>query len=235
MGFTLIKAVPKFLAVCMLVSPLLFACTSRPSIPVTIASDVTPPVHIRHILVTPFLDVAEIFGPGVGVRGPLSDKVFVTAATDPLAADFLTSDLMQSLYLQLPEYQITLSDPVFDPKTLLGAEEDTERIAMLNAGRQQSADAVLAGFLYDYQDREGGDLGVRVPSRVAFELNLVDVASGRLLWHRQYEEIQRPLNENLLLLPQFIRRGGRWISAREMARDAMQKMLNTIPTILETD
>jgi hypothetical protein len=235
MVFTLIKAVPRFLAVCMLVSPLLVACATRPSIPVKTASDVAPTVFSGHILVIPFLDVAETLGPGVGVRGPLSDKVFVTAATDPLAADFLTSELMQSLYSQFPEYRITLSDPVIDPKTLLGAEEDTERIAMLNAGRQESADAVLAGFLYDYQDREGGDLGVRVPSRVAFELNLVDVASGRLLWHRQYVEIQRPLNENLLLLPQFIRRGGRWISAREMAQDAMQKMLNTIPTILETD
>jgi hypothetical protein len=70
---------------------------------------------------------------------------------------------------------------------------------------------------------------VRQPARVAFELNLVGVASGRLLWHRQFAEIQQPLNEDLLRLPQFLKRGGRWVSVQEIARNALEEMLKTIP------
>ncbi len=219
-------------AACLLISQLLPACTSRP--PVTIPeveSEEEPAVPIRHILVLPFYDMVRIFGPDTGVRGPFSDQIFVTGATDPLVTDFLTQDLITLIRRQHPDLRITPgASRVFDLAPQTGEALDQQRISALReAGRQQSADAVMVGFVYDYQDRQGGALGVREPSRVAFELNLIGVTSGRLLWQRQFQEVQKPLNENLLLLPKFLRRGGRWVPVREMAREAMQQMLKTVP------
>jgi hypothetical protein len=214
---------------------LVIGCATGKSVPIVIPEeaeeDVAPAAPLQHILVLPFYNLAASYGPNVGLRGPLSFKVFETGMTDPLASDFMTDNLMELLLSNLADRQITLSEAlVFDFRRPPGSEFKDEIISALrSAGRQQAADAVMIGFLYDYREREGGAFGVRQPARVAFELNLVGVSSGRLLWHRQFAEIQQPLNEDLLRLPQFLKRGGRWVSVQEIARTALEEMLKTIP------
>ncbi len=210
----------------IMISLVLLACASREPIAVPEIEDAEPVIPIRHILVMPFFDMAEAYGPETGVRGPFSDQIFVTGETDPLVTDFLTHDLIEQLRRQYPDLRITVSGL----PALGGAGQELQRLSALRqAGRQRSADAVLVGFIYDYQEREGGAFGVRSPARAAFELNLIGVDSGRLLWQRQFQEVQKALHENLLLLPKFLRRGGRWVPVREMANEGMRQMLKTIP------
>jgi 4'-phosphopantetheinyl transferase EntD len=64
---------------------------------------------------------------------------------------------------------------------------------------------------------------------VAFELVLVQTSSGRILWQRSFEEVQKSLSEDLLQLKSFLKRKGRWVSAREMAKGALKEMLETVP------
>jgi hypothetical protein len=58
---------------------------------------------------------------------------------------------------------------------------------------------------------------------------LVSVESGRLLWQPKFSETQEPLNQNLFELGKFIQRKGRWVTAREMATQALKEMLQTYP------
>jgi hypothetical protein len=190
-----------------------------------------PAIALKHVVVIPFHNLSARYGPNVGLRGPLSNHVFETGITDPLADGIMTDVLIQALQENLPELQITKSDvKAFHLHRPPGSEPKDELIdAVRELGKRRTADGVLIGFLYDYHDREGGALGVSTPSRVTFEMSLIGVASGRAIWHKQFSEVQRPLSENLLLLPQFIQRRGQWITAREMAREAMDKVLKTIP------
>jgi hypothetical protein len=109
---------------------------------------------------------------------------------------------------------------------VIGASQHQELVDKLcQAGRQYGADAVLIGYLYEYQERIGSDYGVESPARVCFELNLISVADGRLVWQDWYRETQQALNENLFHLGKFLQRKGRWITVEQMAAEAMQNMM----------
>ena len=57
---------------------------------------------------------------------------------------------------------------------------------------------------------------------------MIDTANERLIWSDEFQETQRSLGENLLLLGKFIRRKGRWISAAEMASGGLKEMLDRL-------
>ena len=64
---------------------------------------------------------------------------------------------------------------------------------------------------------------------MTFDLLLIRVADGRILWSGRFEETQKSLSENLFNLGTFVRRGARWISAEEMAHSGLEQMLQTFP------
>jgi hypothetical protein len=84
---------------------------------------------------------------------------------------------------------------------------------------------VLAGYLYTFEDRRGGDYGVESPASIAFELVLIQVSTGQLIWRKRYDEQQQPLSNNLMAIGRFFKRKGRWVAALEMARQAIDEMM----------
>ncbi|NIQ39819.1 MAG: hypothetical protein GTN81_14705 [Proteobacteria bacterium] len=91
------------------------------------------------------------------------------------------------------------------------------------------ADSVILGWTFQYRERIGGDWGAERPASVTFVAVLLDGRSGRLLWHSKFDETQRPLSENILHLPTFLRRGGRWVTASELASDGVGHVLLRFP------
>lgn len=91
------------------------------------------------------------------------------------------------------------------------------------AGRL-GADAVLAGKVLIYQEREGGRLGAK-PAMVGFELKLVG-ADGRTLWVGNYYEKQRPMNEDFV---GFVQRGGVFVTAEELAQYGADHVIQNFP------
>lgn len=92
-----------------------------------------------------------------------------------------------------------------------------------DVGECTGADNLLVPMLFDWREREGGDFSVREPARVVLDLYLIDVAKGVVADRYHHEETQRSLSENLLDLDKFIKRGAQWVTARELAREAMQE------------
>lgn len=87
-------------------------------------------------------------------------------------------------------------------------------------------DAFILCRLHRFRDRQGGDYSVQSPSRVAFDFRVVKAADGQTLFFKEYDETQKPLLDNILGLRLFVKRKGRWISAREMAETAMDEILD---------
>ncbi|MFP4236376.1 MAG: hypothetical protein ACLFRQ_02515 [Desulfonatronovibrio sp.] len=92
----------------------------------------------------------------------------------------------------------------------------------VQVGRCVPADYILVPFLFDWQERKGGELGVERPAKVTLELNLINVEE--LIMDRfLFDERQLSLSENILGAGQFFKRGAKWISARELAREGLQQ------------
>ncbi|MGH7256408.1 MAG: hypothetical protein ACREI3_11585 [Nitrospirales bacterium] len=102
-------------------------------------------------------------------------------------------------------------------------EESLPEVARQVAARLR-ADAVLAGQVLVYQEREGSKFGGS-PAAVGFEVVLL-AADGTRLWDGNYYERQRPMTEDLL---GFVRRKGMFVTAEELARDGVAQVLTRFP------
>jgi hypothetical protein len=91
----------------------------------------------------------------------------------------------------------------------------------LRIGRSADVDLLLVPQVINWQERDGGEIGVARSAAVKVEFYLLDIARSRLLKHAVFEEEQVGLTENLLTLGSFIKRKGRWVSAEELATEAI--------------
>jgi len=96
-------------------------------------------------------------------------------------------------------------------------------------GRSFKADAVLAGYVYRWREREGGDYAVKRPASVAFNLHLIRPSDGAILWKSKYDKTQRSLSENLFDLSTFVEGKGRWMNAEKLAMIGLEKLLAQMP------
>ena len=104
-------------------------------------------------------------------------------------------------------------------------ENPEERLSALRywslVGRCIPADYLLVPQLFDWQERQGGEWGTEQPARVVFDLYLLDVRNQEIENRFHFEQEQQPLFENLLSLASFLKRHGRWISAKDLAREGI--------------
>ncbi len=110
-----------------------------------------------------------------------------------------------------------------------GFDEKTPLEIVLEAGADLNVDYMLVGNVWRYQERIGGDYGVDQPASVAFTLYLVSVEDKEAVWSRTFAETQKSLSENLLKAGDFFRRGARWLTARELAKDGLDELMKTFP------
>ena len=70
-----------------------------------------------------------------------------------------------------------------------------------------------------------GSAGVVEPARVVLSFFLVDVRNETLVSRYHFEETQQALSDNLLEVGKFFKRAGRWITAEELAQEAMENAI----------
>jgi hypothetical protein len=86
-------------------------------------------------------------------------------------------------------------------------------------------------YLYRYEERRGGNFAVERPASVGLHVHLMEGNVALRVY--EFDEVQRPLSENLLDLGKFIRRGGRWITAEQLAGEGIDSGLNYVREALE--
>ena len=146
-------------------------------------------------------------------------------------ADHALSETIQELLVArlgnrvvpLDRVWITYEGLPIDPETATPLE------AALELGLDLGVEYVVVGNVGRFRERVGTAYAVQEPASVAFNLFLVGVESGRVVWHASVVETQRSLSEDLFRLPRFFRRGAKWLSVGELARDGMKEALKTFP------
>ncbi len=200
----------------------------------------TPAIHsepsrhassIKSILILPFYDVSGLYVSNINVRCYLCGQVMTTGNVPDSASPFLTSELV-SMMEKKQQYSIHSSDGSQD---LLSGMSGTDNVAThylnlyVRAGKLAGADAVLVGHIFRFIERKGNRASVESPASVAFDLHLIRVESGEIIWTANFDQTQRPLSENLMDLGRFFKRGASWITAEELAQGGLEDILGRFP------
>jgi hypothetical protein len=182
---------------------------------------------IEKILILPFTDMASVYGEGANGRCPVCGKVFTTGEVAGGAAAMLTEHLFDLLKDRKDIELIPSSQAQGVMSKLLAGSNKTvqERDLQLEIGRALNADAIFIGYIYRFRERVGNEYSVDSPASVAFDLHLIRVEDGRVLWSAHFDETQQPLSDDLFRLGLFLKRKAKWITAKDMAISGLKDML----------
>jgi TolB-like protein len=187
--------------------------------------------NIKNILILPFQNISNLYESDIQVRCYLCGQVMTTGYVPDSAGSFLTSELV-SLMEKQQGYTVLSSEGSQDMLSgMSGTDNDTEQHLNLyvNAGKRAGADVVLIGHIFRFVDRKGNRMSVESPASVAFDLHLIDVDSGKIVWTANFDQMQRPLSDNLLELSSFIKRKASWVTAEELAQGGLEDMMRRFP------
>jgi hypothetical protein len=192
---------------------------------------------IEKILILPFKDMASVFGESANGRCPVCGKVFTTGEVAESAAGMLTEHSFILLKGRKGIQLIPSSQAQGVMSGLLAGSNKTlqERNLQLEIGRALNADAVFAGYIYRFRERVGGEYSVDLAASVAFDIHLIRVEDGRVLWSAHFDETQQVLSDDLFQLGLFLRRKAKWITAKEMAISGLEDMLKDFYIPAETE
>jgi len=192
---------------------------------------------IEKILILPFTDMAAVFGESANARCPVCGKVFTTGEVAEGAAAMLTEHLFDLLKDRKDIELIPSSQAQGVMSKLLAGSNKTvqERDLQLEIGRALNADAIFVGYIYRFRERVGNKYSVDLAASVAFEIHLIRVEDGRVLWSAHFDETQQPLSDDLFRLGLFLKRKAKWITAKDMAISGLEDMLKDFYVPAETE
>lgn len=162
-----------------------------------------------------------------------------TKPEDEIATNerFMTVSLYDSLISETGRIKITpLQESEAEYQKIKSEKElSYYRDIAVSAGKELNVDAVMTGVISEYREREGSELGVESPASVAFSVQVLDTEDGKTLWETYFTETQKPLLENLFEIDKFFKRGGKWITADQLAREGARKAVSDFNQYLLTE
>lgn len=167
---------------------------------------------------------------GSTVRSPLTGSVFIRGPVPTEVPELLTARLHDRLLRQLP---VELLSPDTARQVFLTvkdtAYQSDDGEVLRKMGESLLADAVLAGHVFRWQERIGTDFSVSRPASVAFELALLRVEDGSVIWKGRFDKTQASLAEDLLDLGTFLKGKGRWMSVEDLAGIGLSELVEQVP------
>lgn len=95
------------------------------------------------------------------------------------------------------------------------------------AGTEIDADLIAVGYIFRYVERIGYDYSVEKAASVAFEINFINSKDGSIVWRGVFDKTQKSLMEDVFQIASFYKGHGKWLTARELAKQGMNEALKT--------
>jgi hypothetical protein len=187
---------------------------------------------LQKVVVVGFRPAIPEYGRPDAVRSPVTGTTFMAGPVTEEIAQQMTQSLLDRLaserdYQVIPPGQArgvyaTLIDS--DVGVDIGAVEVFQKV-----GKAFQADGVVAGYIYRWQEREGGDYAVNRPASVAFDLFIIRPSDGAAIWKTKFDKTQRSLSEDALDFSTFMEGQGRWMQAEKLAMMGLNEMVARMP------
>lgn len=189
------------------------------------------PIHIKKLLVMPFKNMTHVYGEDATVQCRLCGNIFTTGKVEK-GADKMLTDHVASLLKSRKDLELVPESQAEGVLSTILSDESAElpeRELLTKVGFSLGADAVLAGKVYRFVERDGTGFSAKSPAAVAFELDLILVSDGRVVWSGHFDETQKSLFENLFQWNTFWQRKGLWITAEQLATEGLNRIFETFP------
>ena len=186
---------------------------------------------VESLLVMPFKNMAAVYGENVSIRCPLDGNVYITGKIAEGAENTLTRHLIILINNMWDCRMIPPSNALGVVSELTHPNHKTlsEKELFVETGRILGADVVVTGHIYRFQERLGRKYSVEYPAAVIFDIHIIKVDSGRILWSGKFDETQKSLDKNFLNLRTFVKRKGRWVTALQMAAEGLEELCEEFP------
>jgi hypothetical protein len=96
-------------------------------------------------------------------------------------------------------------------------------------GNELEAEGIIVGYVHRYRERKGYPYSAEKPASVAFEIHLVRVSDGVIVWKGIFDKTQKSLMENILEVTSFFKGRGQWVTATELATEGIDALLEDFP------
>lgn len=188
--------------------------------------------HIGKVVLVGFRPAIPEYGRPEVVRSPVTGTVFMAEPVSPEIARNLTQALLDRMQSKGPYELVPPGQALGVYSTLIDSDAGANLGAIevfQEVGKAFQADGVMAGYLYRWREREGGNYAVNRPASVAFDLYVIRPGDGALLWKAKFDKTQRSLSENVLDLNTFMEGRGQWMEVEELAMMGLEEMLKGLP------
>jgi hypothetical protein len=188
------------------------------------------PGRVEKIGVAPFLKGRNLANERETLRCPLFQLYFNPENLSASADRILSEHVHEVLKTRFGEKVIPISR-MYEVHEGIPKEQYTEtpRTLAQKTGSALGANLVIFGSVWRFRERVGGALGVESPASVAFAVGLVDVSTGKLLWNAHFDKTQRALTEDIRDIKGFLTRGGKWLTADQLARYGVNEIFKKFP------
>lgn len=208
---------------CVLLSLLVLTggCNRKP------ASTADVPRSLSHqykIAVAPFTqprDISQL------IMGQLPQPQALAARDVLIAQDRQLRDVLYTTTKRSYDF-LPRTRPLPDLKRFHTSERPQALPLWVEYARKTSADILFIPQVLTWRDRQGSAAGVTEPAHVRLEFFLLNIKEGNIIGHSVYEVEQQGLTENLLNVGDFFKCQGKWVTAEELAREAMIKAVKDL-------
>ena len=165
------------------------------------------------------------------VRCPLCGTIFSAAKATGSPETFMEERFLEYLTASKPKLNIIAGERVAGAYRRISTAslKDPLRQVLRDVGDELGAEGIVLGYVYRFRERKGESFAVERPASVAFEIHLIRVEDGVLVWRGAFDRTQSSLMEDLLQVSSFFREKGRWVTAEELAAGGLKEVLKTFP------
>jgi hypothetical protein len=161
------------------------------------------------------------------IRNPISGAVFMAEPIPTGVLDKMTNKLFDLLRNYEGYELVDLDKEAGISASLVSSEQGTGDIETFKwVGHEFSADTVMVGYIYRWQERNGTDYSADRPASVAFDLYLLKSEDGAILWKGRFDKTQAALSENILDARTFFKGKGKWMTVESLADLGLSDMLD---------
>ena len=187
---------------------------------------------LNKVVVVGFRPAIPEYGRPDVLRSPVTGTTFMAGPVSEAIARDMTQSLLD-LLASKRDYQVIppgQARGVYATLIDSDAEADVGAIEVFRSvGKAFQADGVMAGYIYRWEEREGGDYAVNRPASVAFDLYIIRPSDGAALWKAKFDKTQRSLSEDALDFSTFMGGQGRWMRAAKLAMIGLEAMVAGMP------